>query len=621
MTIVRNPARDLAIRGEHAANRDMYAFRNETAELLDFSGELTYFDGFSSLNSIHCQVVELMNRVTGSIGRLATSARRRNRRCSCKPGLERLEDRRVLAVDSILQWNEVMLQANANDHALSAPEQPGPILTARAFAIVSAAMYDAYNSVEPIGQPYLVTAPNARRANADAAVARAAHDALSALYPSQSALFDTALLESLELIPNGRKEDLGQQVGAYVAKKILRARAGDGASDLSTDVYEPNGEPGFHDVDPINPGQGFYASGAMHVTPFAVQSLDQFEARRLDDGTPEGRLEFLQSEEYTEAYNEVKSLGRRETTARTEEQTVIGIYWGYDGRPGLGTPPRLYNQMARTIAEQQRNQEAENARLFALINIAMADAGLTSWNNKYDDAFWRPILGIRGGESDGNPETHGDPAWEPLGAQASNPRQGELNFTPPFPAYTSGHATFGAAAFQTLARFYGRDEISFSFMSDEFNGITHGSDGQVRPKVTRTFSSLTEAKLENAQSRIYLGIHWAFDAADGIKTGDDVANYVFKNTITPNHHWQHPHHDAKSSKSLGGTGGVSTPNAALETQLVAPPRNGMRSPIGNTGRSDASTSSSHAGISVDDGTVKRTRGQDDTLERGLNAQL
>jgi hypothetical protein len=294
--------------------------------------------------------------------------------------------------------------------------------------------------------------------------------------------------------------------------------------------------PGFHAADPLHPNQGYYAAGAMEIAPFAVTTLDQFQARRLDDATPQGRLAFLAGQEYTDAYNEVLALGGdgvNSPTERTAEQTMIGIYWAYDGRPGLGTPPRLYNQMVRAVAEQEGNTEAENARLFALVNVAMADAGLTAWNNKYDDAFWRPILGIRNADADGNDATSGGAEWTPLGAPASNPRPGETDFTPPFPAYTSGHATFGAAVFETLALFYGRDDISFTFVSDEFNGVTVGSDGEIRPLVERTFDSFTEAKLENAQSRIYLGIHWRFDADDGIATGDAVADYVFANFLQP----------------------------------------------------------------------------------------
>jgi hypothetical protein len=458
------------------------------------------------------------------------------RRSGFKPRLESLEDRCVPAVDVILEWNAVMLQANAVDHSLSAPEQGGPTLTGRAFAIVSAAMYDAYNSIHHIGDAYLTMAPNADDASSEAAVAQAARNTLVALYPSQRAAFDAALTQTLDRVPDGTFENRGRGVGRFVATRILNARAHDNADTMQDPPYVPNGLAGFHDVDPTHPAQGFYAPDYEDVTPFALQSADQFEPPALDDGTPAGRAAFLQSPAYTLAFDEVRALGGDGVTTptlRTAEQTEIGIYWGYDGRPGLGTPPRLYDQIVRTVAIQEHNTEAENARLFALINIAMADAGLICWNRKYDDDVWRPILGIRDGDSDGNPLTAGDATWTPLGAQVSNPRPGETNFTPNFPAYTSGHATFGAAAFKMLARFYDTDHITFTFVSDEFNGITRGADGEVRPLVPRTFHSFSEAAEENGQSRIYLGIHWAFDKTEGILCGDHVADYVFNNFLRP----------------------------------------------------------------------------------------
>ncbi len=474
--------------------------------------------------------------VSKTSSRQSRSSRRRGFRVA--PRIEVLEPRCLLAADVILEWNNVMLTANAADHSRAAPEQGGPILTARAFATVSAAMYDAFNSIERMGAPFVIRAKVPGEADRDAAVAQAAHDTLLALFPSQQARFETALQNTLSRVPDGPAEDQGRLVGAAVAQYVLDTRADDGVSELMrfNDEYQPQKLPGFHDVDPLNPEQGFYAPGAMHVAPFVVADLDQFAARRLDDGTPEGRLEFMASEEYRLAFDEVFALGGdgiTSPTTRTEEQTHIGIYWGYDGRPGLGTPPRLYNQIAQTIAIQQNNSVADNARLFALLNIAQADAGLTAWNNKYDDDLWRPVMGIRHSAADGNPATVGEPDWVPLGAPASNPRPGESNFTPPFPAYTSGHATFGAAVFQTLTRFYGRDDIPFSFVSDELNGMTLDADGSVRPLVARTFNSFSEAKFENGQSRIYLGIHWAFDRDDGIQTGNEVADYVFDSMMRP----------------------------------------------------------------------------------------
>jgi hypothetical protein len=240
----------------------------------------------------------------------------------------------------------------------------------------------------------------------------------------------------------------------------------------------------------------------------------------------------LNSPAYTAAYNELIALGGDGTTtatSRTAEQTQIGIFWAYDGQPGLGTPPRMYNQIAQVIANKMGNTEMQNARLFALINLAMGDAGMASWDTKYIDNFWRPITAIRAGANDGNPDTQGDPQWAPLGAQADNGNG--TNFTPPFPAYTSGHATFGGAVFRTIADFYGTDKISFDFMSDEFNGHTVDANGNVRPVVVRHFDTLSQAMEENGQSRIYLGIHWAFDKTAGIDQGTRIADYVFNHTL------------------------------------------------------------------------------------------
>ncbi len=226
-------------------------------------------------------------------------------------------------------------------------------------------------------------------------------------------------------------------------------------------------------------------------------------------------------------------------TLRTPEQTEIGTYWAYDGTPSLCAPPRLYNQIAVQIAEARGTPVVELARLLALVNVAMADAGTAIWESKYFYEFWRPVTGIREadpgtgptGAGDGNAATRGDPTFTPLGAPASNLTG--PNFTPPFPAYPSGHAGFGGALFQTLRNFYGTDRIAFTFVSDELNGVTLDHNGNVRPLVPRHFSSLSEAEEENGQSRIYLGIHWEFDKTEGIRQGRRVADYVFRNAFTP----------------------------------------------------------------------------------------
>lgn len=458
---------------------------------------------------------------------------RRDRRVR-RRSLESLERRDFMSADAVMDWNAVALQAVANDHTpavVSQPDQGGPTRSARALAIVHAAMFDAVNAIDKSYTSLFVNVQVPSYVSIDAAASQAAYSTLVALFPQQKAMFNQALRTSLDAIPDGISEFLGVALGKYAANRMLEARKNDGSELAAT--YVPGTQPGDHRPDPINPNQGFLTPDWGMVKPFTMGSATDFEAP-----APPG----LTSAEYAAAFNEVKSLGGdgvNTATQRTAEQTEIGIYWAYDGTPKLGTPPRLYNQIARVVADQEGNTEIENARMFALVNMAMADAACSAWNTKYTYNFWRPILGIReadagtgpSGLGDGNPATAGDPTWTPLGAPASN--QGGNNFTPPFPAYVSGHAIFGAASFKTLANFYGRDDIHFSFTSDELNGVTTDAHGVVRPLVTRSFDSFSEAAAENAQSRIYLGIHWAFDASEGVNAGNAIADHMFSTMLTP----------------------------------------------------------------------------------------
>lgn len=447
--------------------------------------------------------------------------------------LEVLERRALLSGDAILDWNAVALQAVADDHTPSVvahADEGGPTRTSRALAIVHAAMFDAFNGIDGSCAPYLKNLPAAPKgASCDAAVAQAAHDTLAALYPHQAATFDAALAGALAKCSQGTSGARGVAWGRTVAAMMLASRAGDHAGDaMSYAGADTAGTfqmfPG--DPSPLTPQWG-------NVTPFTMTSGSEF----LAPPPP-----ALDSPAYAAAYNEVKNYGGNGTTTptlRTAEQTDIGIFWGYDGTPGLGTPPRFYNQIARVVAGQAHNTEAQNARLFALVNLAMADAGIASWGTKYAYDFWRPVAGIRQvGPTgtvfdDGNPATAADPTWTPLGAPFTNASAGQMNFTPPFPAYTSGHATFGAALFETLKDFYGTDDVRFTVVSDEFNGVNRGSDGVVRPYKPRTFTSFSQAMEENGQSRIYLGIHWSFDKTAGIAQGRAIADQAFADFLTP----------------------------------------------------------------------------------------
>jgi len=248
----------------------------------------------------------------------------------------------------------------------------------------------------------------------------------------------------------------------------------------------------------------------------------------------------MTSADYTAAYNEVKNLrGDGPPTQRTEEQTLIGIFWAYDGTPSLCAPPRLCNQITVQIADQRRLSAIQFARLLALVNVAMADAGMTIWESKYYYDFWRPVLGIREsdpgtgptGVGDGNPDTIGDTSFSPLGAPASN--LNGPNFTPPFSRIPVRSRRLRRDALPSYAPVLRTNNIAFTFVSDEFNGQTRDNNGNVRPYRPRSFSTLSQAEEENGQSRIYLGIHWAFDKTAGIALGRRVGDYVFDHAFTP----------------------------------------------------------------------------------------
>jgi hypothetical protein len=445
--------------------------------------------------------------------------------------------------DAVRRWNQIAIDASGLDHTPVSPgesrtfgEQLGPGRSARAVAIVHIAIFDVAAAITGAYESYTDLPRAARFTSFDAAVAQAAHDTLAALFPSQAASFASALAGDLSRIREGAPKARGIELGARAAAAILALRAADGSQHpepvMGAD-YVPSDAPGVWRQDPIS--QIPLALGAHwgEVEPFVIESGAQFRA------PPPPPLE---SAEYTAAFEEVKALGGDGVgtpTLRTEDQTHIGIFWAYDGTPSLCAPPRLYNQITVQIADQRRTGPVELARLLALVNVAMADAGVAIWESKFHYAFWRPITGIReadegsgpSGLGDGNPDTLGAPTFSPLGAPASN--LVGPNFTPPFPAYPSGHAGFGGALFQTLRRFYGSDRIAFSFVSDEFNGETLDNQGNVRPLLPRSFRRLSEAEEENGQSRIYLGIHWSFDKTEGIAQGRRVADYVFRRAFRP----------------------------------------------------------------------------------------
>jgi hypothetical protein len=438
-------------------------------------------------------------------------------------------------MDSILFWNQVAIDANKTDFSTAnaadelKPQQGGPTRTSRALAIVHLAMHDAYVGIKG-GPKYLhYTAAEVPGTTdlqaAQAAVATAACLTLTALYSRQKDSFLKEHREFLAKLPDqDPKIAKGVAWGHLVAGKMLAARKDDGA-DASDELYAPSTEPGRHRVDPLAPKQGFLGPLWGKLKPFGVANLTS--------AIPLSPPPALTDLAYTKDYLAVLAKGRDKGGTRTADETTIGIFWAYDGARNIGVPPRLYNQAIRAMSMKKGANEAENAKLFAACNLAMADAGILAWHEKYTYNLWRPVVGIREADADwgptsggdGNPETHGDPYWVPLGAPRSN-QPGIAGVTPNFPAYPSGHATFGTACFRVAQQLLGvSEDFAFELVSDELNGEHVDALTGVRP-AHRRHLTIKQAIEENILSRVFLGVHWEFDGREGERLGNEIATKV-----------------------------------------------------------------------------------------------
>ncbi len=441
---------------------------------------------------------------------------------------------------TILKINDLALQLVANDFkAGHMPTNGGPTKTSRALAIIHLAAYDAYAKVTGNFMPRLTSLPSlpigigTDEATGTAALLGAGIHAAEQLYPD-----DTAFIISETSGVIAASDPIAFNYGKQFADAWLAARTTDQSTLPQTDTMFSDG-PGHHRPDPLNSAQIALGRNWGKVTPFVLGNV-AMEAP-LDPPPP------LTSLKYAEAFDQVITAGKSDVVTRDPDfryQAAVGIFWGYDGVNLLGTPPRLYNQVVRKIQEFIDSPHSKQVRILTAINVAMADAGIAAWYWKYEYDFWRPVVGIREadpgfgptGSGDGNTlRKKGDPFWLPLGAPNSNPvppmtpkvLAANSNGTPPFPAYPSGHSTFGSACFEVAATLLGKkpEEISVTFVSDEFNCITTDNTGATRPAWKQTFT-LREAIDQNAISRIYLGVHWDFDASGGETVGNAVAAKV-----------------------------------------------------------------------------------------------
>jgi membrane-associated phospholipid phosphatase len=383
----------------------------------------------------------------------------------------------------VTRWNAVALQV--------LPVDPGLVLDSRAFAILHAAIHDAANGVERRYQPYTADL-SSPRASVDAAIAAASHDVLAALSPSQRTVVEIAYASALLAIPDGPAKDAGIALGRKCAEANLARRIGDGADTSTSPAYAPNGKPGDYaftppfDQPPLGPGALFPSWGK--VTPFGIE-LTEHQAPGPD---------ALSSERYARDFNLLKSIGRRDSTTRSTQQTDIAMFW-------FEFSPMGWNRIANTIIRQENVDVWRAARILALVNFALADGYIAGFEAKYHFRFWRPYTAIRKAATDGNAATQADPTWLSLQAPAF--------FIPPVPDYPSTHTVLGAAAAEVLIQNFG-NRVRFSVVSTTL------------PGATRQYRSFSDAAHENGLSRVYGGIHFLHAVRDGCDQGKGIGRTV-----------------------------------------------------------------------------------------------
>ncbi len=394
---------------------------------------------------------------------------------------------RAAPPDPVQDWNALALDA-VRSGKISPPEATRALAMTHLALWLGTAPGVPSSLVMPAAQGIGDLRPAAIRTSREAAACTAAHDVGRALFPAHAARCDELLAAELATIPDGTAKERGIAFGHAVAATVARWREDDHAGDVVP--YDPLLEPGFWRPTP----PAFAPALLPHwgaVTPFVLRDAQAYRA----PAPP-----ALASAAYAAAFEEVKRLGAKDSAERTPEQTEIALFWADGG--GTATPPGHWNEIAAQLAERVGMPLEERARLMAALNMMLADVAIVTWDTKYTYGLWRPVTAIREAADDGNPATDPDAEWL------------SLIGTPPFPAYTSGHSTFSAAAAELLALWLGGDDVTFEVTSE---GL---------PGVTRTYGALSEAAAEAGASRIYGGIHYDFDNTAGQATGRAIARRV-----------------------------------------------------------------------------------------------
>lgn len=385
------------------------------------------------------------------------------------------------------EWSAIAVKAVLDASAVT-PGGVSPMEESRTYAMAFSAAHDALNAIDRRYKPYMsdLQAPGA---DADAAVASAVSTVLKTNLPSQAAALDAAYTAALARLPDGRAKAAGVTLGQQTAQAILAARAGDGSANAQG-PYVPAPKPGAYQFTPPFDFAAFVNWGA--VKPFAIGSGSQFRTA----------APFVLSDPgYTADFNDVKSLGETHSTTRTADQTQVARFW-------LENTPLSWQRIAMQLAADERLNGWDQMRLYAVLQVAEADAYVASFDSKYFYSFWRPITAIRAAAADGNPDTTADAAWT------------SLEPAPPIPDHASGHAAAagaGAAVLESLLPGSG----TFSHQSASL------------PGVTRNFVSIAQAEQEIGASRVYAGFHFRRAVSQGLKQGRQVGNWALQHAMGP----------------------------------------------------------------------------------------
>jgi hypothetical protein len=417
---------------------------------------------------------------------------------------------------STLVWADAVTDWNAN---AGKPASVGCNIgthESRMYAMMHIAIHDALNAIDRRYQPYLLDVPETPEVSVEAAVATAARDVLvpllgqlppelfAACIPAAIAGVEADYVAALNAIADGTSKAQGIAIGRAAADVVLALRMADGSDTPIFDFNYPDGtEPGEYRSPPGFPPNFAAAPGWGNVTPFVLKDGAQFRP-----GPPYA----VTSKKYTADFNEVKRRGVKEGSTRTPEETQIAYFW-------LGSAPLQWNRIARTVSAAAGLNTWENGRLFALLNMALADGYIGSWETKYHYNYWRPQTAIRLAESDGNPDTDADPDWEPLDP------------TPPLPDYDSAHSVEGGAAAAVLQRVFETDQNSFSACSLSLPLAAERCGGA--HEVQRSYSSFSQAASENGVSRILVGYHFRKAVEEGITHGRKIGKWAVNHFLKP----------------------------------------------------------------------------------------